>query len=255
MLVLLTFANLLMTTRLPAHKLTGKIEEHRDVIKDDVIAARPHEKLHKINYRTFFDPAFLTATTGCFLIQIGTGLPYAYITLYATLSHISPGLQFYLLPITFAGSVIGSPFWAHIADRVGVFNIVIITTFISAGLEWSILGATTDASAVVVAALYGFMAAGYQSLQGPIYATLSNTVLEIGHRMGFGFAAIGVATLISSPIQGALLGSNPMQYTWWKPILFSTLCLLIGCTLLVVARALLVRRRGVSAMFGWIARQ
>jgi len=79
-------------------------------------------------------------------------------------------------------------------------------------------------------------------MMGPIYSKLSNTVLEIGHRMGFGFFIVGIGTLISSPIQGALLGKNPMTYTWWKPLVFSVLCLVVGTCFLAVSRLLLIKR-------------
>lgn len=223
----------------------GRLLVKREVLSSDLVRVdtahtiTPH-KIHQINYKHFFDASFCITTLGCFFIQLGTGMPFAYITSFATTQgNISPGLQSYLLPITFAGSFIGSPFWAGLADRLGVFNIVIGTTTIAAGLQAAVLAAKTDGPAVVISLLYGFMAAGYQSMNGPIYAVLSDTVLEIGHRMGFGFFVIGTATLISSPIQGALSGSFPPEYQFWKPILFSVLALLVGVCQLIVARNLL----------------
>ncbi|TVY13098.1 Aspyridones efflux protein apdF, partial [Lachnellula arida] len=247
MLFLLIIANLTMHPRLATRSLSGRLLVKREVLKPDLVRVDTDhtttpQTIHKINYKHFFDASFCITTLGCFFIQLGTGMPYAYITAFATTQgNISPGLQFYLLPITFAGSFLGSPFWAGLADRLGVFNIVISTTLVSAGLQAAILGAKTDGPAVVISLLYGFMAAGFQSMNGPIYAVLSDTVLEIGHRMAIGFFVIGTATLISSPIQGALLGAFPPEYTFWKPIVFSVLCLVIGVSLLTVARILLSR--------------
>lgn len=240
MLGVLIIANLIIAPRISTRSIGGKAR-----IKKDTISGR-ETPIHKVNYRQFFDPAFIVTTAGCFLIQIGTGFPYAYITSYATLEgNISANLQFYLLPLTFAGSAVGSPIMAALGDSVGVFNIVISSTFISAGLQASIYGAKTDASAVLISFVYGFMAAGFQSMVGPIYARLSSTVLEIGHRMGIGFFIIGIGTLISSPIQGALLGSNAATYEWWKPLMFSVLCLLLGSCLLAVSRHMLIKRFGI----------
>ncbi|TVY58580.1 Fujikurins efflux protein [Lachnellula cervina] len=240
MLGVLIIANVIIAPRISTRSIGGKAR-----IKKDTISGR-ETPIHKVNYRQFFDPAFIVTTAGCFLIQIGTGFPYAYITSYATLEgNISANLQFYLLPLTFAGSAVGSPIMAALGDSVGVFNIVISSTFISAGLQASIYGAKTDASAVLISFVYGFMAAGFQSMVGPIYARLSSTVLEIGHRMGIGFFIIGIGTLISSPIQGALLGSNAATYEWWKPLMFSVLCLLLGSCLLAVSRHMLIKRFGI----------
>jgi MCP family monocarboxylic acid transporter-like MFS transporter 10 len=243
MLGVLVVANLIITPRIASRGLTGRSRVNRNIIRDFLPDDETPGHLHKINYRQFFDLAFCVTTAGCFLIQMGTGYPYAYITSYATLvGSISTKLQFYLLPITFAGSAIGSPIMAALGDKFGVFNVVILSTFLSAGLQASIFGAKTDSSAVIISFLYGFMAAGFQSMVGPIYAKLSSTVLEIGHRMGFGFFIIGIATLISSPIQGALLGNNPLSYAWWKPLVFSVTSSLLGTLLLIVSRRLLIKR-------------
>ncbi|CZR55561.1 uncharacterized protein PAC_05449 [Phialocephala subalpina] len=255
MLGILTIANLCLKPRLSTRDMSGKAHLNMVLINEDILEDTPPAQLRGINYRQFFDLAFIVTTLGCFFIQMGTGFPYAYITSYATLEgQISPNLQFYLLPITFAGSAVGSPIMAGMADYVGVFNIVIISTIVSAGLQASIFGATTDGGAVAVSFLYGFMAAGFQSMMGPIYSKLSATVLEIGHRMGIGFFFIGIATLISSPIQGALLGSNPLTYIWWKPLVFSVLSLAIGVCFLVVSRFLLIRRWETVKMFLGVTR-
>jgi hypothetical protein len=247
MLGVLVVANIIISPRITSRTLTGRSRVNNDIIQRDVREDEGPGRLYKINYRQFFDSAFIVTTAGCFLIQMGTGFPYAYITSYATLvGNISSNLQFYLLPITFAGSAIGSPIMAALGDKVGVFNVVILSTFLSAGLQASIYGATSDSSAVVISFLYGFMAAGFQAMVGPIYGKLSSTVLEIGHRMGFGFFIIGIATLISSPIQGALLGSSPLTYMWWKPLLFSVLSLVLGSCLLIVSRHMLIERWGMS---------
>lgn len=250
MLAALVVANLIIAPRIFSRSLSGRSHVNEEVITQDFREDEEPRNLYKINYRHFFDYTFIFTTVGCFLIQMGTAFPYAYITSYATLvGNISPNLQFYLLPITFAGSAIGSPIMAFLGDRFGVFNVVILSTFISAGLQASIYAATADSSAVAISFFYGFTAAGFQAMVGPIYARLSVTVLEIGHRMGFGFFIIGIATLISSPIQGALLGGNPLTYKWWKPLFFSVLSLFLGSCLLIVSRHLIRKRLGTSKTF------
>jgi len=166
---------------------------------------------------------------------------------------ISATLQFYLLAITFAASAIGSPIWAWAADHVGVFNLGIVSVALTAGLVASIQGATTDATTTIVSILIGFISAGFNAVLGPIYASLSHTVLEIGHRMGMGFFLMGIATLISSPIQGALLGPDIKAYTWYKAITWSAITVFIGGCFLIVTRQVLLKRRGIDRKIYGIA--
>lgn len=243
---LLIIANCITTTRLPTrHRGKATIHHLRnDATEDNLVSSISISNIPKINYRTFFDPASITTVLGCFLVQMGTSLPYGYITSFGELEgHISPTLGFYLLPLTFVGGMFGSPFWAFLGDVFGVLNVVIFSTLTSSGLLFLILACKSNGAAIAISLLYGFFSAGYQAMGGPIFATLANTVLEVGQRMGFGYFVTGIATLIASPIQGALLGRH---YIWWKPILFCFLSLVIGCCLIFVGRILLIRRRGAE---------
>ena len=147
-----------------------------------------------------------------------------------------------------SGSIIGAPFFAWLADFVGVFNIVIFTVTICAGLQFSLLGATSEASVVAIGVLYGFFSAAFQAMLGPIFSRLSLNITEMGHRMGLGFFVLGIGSLIGKsclsfnrivvktvetdrfshsigpPIEGALLGA---EFEWWKALLFSAVSTII----------------------------
>ncbi len=97
-----------------------------------------------------------------------------------------------------AGSVLGAPFFARLADSFGVLNIVIGTVIVCAGLQFALLGATTSAAVIVIGLFYGFFSAAFQALLPPIFARLSLTVTELGHRMGFGFLILGIGSLIGA---------------------------------------------------------
>ncbi|CAE6445291.1 unnamed protein product [Rhizoctonia solani] len=73
-----------------------------------------------------------------------------------------------------------------------------------------------------------------------MFISLANGFNEIGIRMGLAFAIIGFAALIGTPIAGALLGP---ELTWWRPIVFSGIIVLAGCTMLTIARGLQARRK------------
>jgi MCP family monocarboxylic acid transporter-like MFS transporter 10 len=119
------------------------------------------------------------------------------------------------------GSIFGAPFFSWIADRWGVFNVVISTTIVCAGLQFALLGADSKGAVIAIGLLYGLFSSAFQAMLGPIFGRLSLSVTEIGHRMGFGYFIFGIGSLIGNPIEGALLGSMPSDYIWWKPITFA----------------------------------
>ncbi|KAI1609999.1 MFS general substrate transporter [Exophiala viscosa] len=220
---ILVLGNLAMTTRLPTrHRGTATVH----AASDDVVNSVVPESIPSFNYRSLGEPTYLFTIVGCAMIMMGISLPFSYLQVFA-LTHqaISNDLAFYVLGIMMSGSVFGAIFWAYLADKLGVLNIVIFTTTISAALQFSLLGASHSGSVIAVGVLYGFFSSAFQAMLGPIFSRVSTTVTEIGHRMGFGFLVIGIGSLIGPPIQGALLGKNQMHFGWWKALLFAAVSL------------------------------
>ncbi|CZR54840.1 uncharacterized protein PAC_04724 [Phialocephala subalpina] len=213
---MLVFANLVMTTRLPTRH-RGSATLHAS--SSDPVSGLLPEDIPKINYKKFFNPAYVITVIGAGLIMTGISFPFSYLQVFGQKNNaISTDLTFYVLSIMMTGAVFGPLVFSWLADWIGVLNVVIITVTISAGLQFALLGATTSGSIIIVGFLYGFFGGGFQALLGPIFSRLSFSVTEIGHRMGLGFFVLGVGSLIGSPIQGALLGSD---FIWWKAVLFS----------------------------------
>ncbi|TVY93211.1 Aspyridones efflux protein [Lachnellula willkommii] len=223
---LLVIANLAMIPRLP-NRRTAALQQHQM----EIMTVDQPEDIPKINWRKFFDPVYVIATLGAAFCMMGISFP----VFAEKHKAIDSDFAFYL-SIMMSASVFGAPFFAWLADFVGVFNIVIPTITVCAGLQFSLLGATSKGAVVAIGLFYGFFSAAFQAMLGPIFSRLSFNVTEMGQRMGTGFFALGIGSLIGSPIEGALLGSD---YIWWRPILFSALSLLIGASLMAVARQLL----------------
>ncbi|KAF9460403.1 hypothetical protein BDZ94DRAFT_928159 [Collybia nuda] len=64
---------------------------------------------------------------------------------------------------------------------------------------------------------------------------------EIGARIGIFFAFNGIIGLFATPIAGALLTT---EFYWWRAIIFAGTAMLVGASLLLVARFLVARRKG-----------
>ncbi|THH15537.1 hypothetical protein EW146_g4952 [Bondarzewia mesenterica] len=145
-----------------------------------------------------------------------------------------------------AGSIGGRLLPTFLADIVGVYNMLIPCIAASSFLLWAIFGAKTSAGVIIVSLLFGFTSGACERLRcfGPamsdptdapltvcvqldvslipnLLACLARSMSELGVRMGIAFSVVGIAMLVGTPIDGALLGPN---YDWWKPILFCGFC-------------------------------
>jgi hypothetical protein len=91
------------------------------------------------------------------------------------------------------------------------------------GLVLFSLGYVCYISVIVVAnsyiCSYGFLFGSVIALYLPMITNITLPGTDMGKRMGFALAPVGVATLIGPPITGAILGKD---YAWWKAIVFSS---------------------------------
>ena len=111
-----------------------------------------------IDFKSLLDPIFGLTTLGVFLIEFGIFVPIAYLTSYAIFAGIDSVFAYQLLAIFNAGSVFGRWLPNMLADRVGRFNVMIITMVFCSG---TILGLWLPADrnkgmVVAFAVLYGF---------------------------------------------------------------------------------------------------
>ena len=62
----------------------------------------------------------------------------------------------------------------------GVYNVVIVTTFACGVITLATLAVDNNTGIICLAALYGFPGGAYISLLGPLFASLSQNVNEVG---------------------------------------------------------------------------
>ncbi|KZP00827.1 MFS general substrate transporter [Calocera viscosa TUFC12733] len=186
------------------------------------------------------DPPYMVAVAGAWFLGLGL---FFYIQLYAETVGISGTVSFYALAMINAASIVGRTLPNLIADKFGPITVLIPASTIAGALVFALLGIKNIAGLVIVCILYGFFSGAYISLIGPMFASMSDHVSEIGLRMGLAFALLGFSVLIGTPIDGALLGSGPV-YFWWKAVLFSAVTMLAGCATLVISRQLLQKKKG-----------
>lgn len=151
---------------------------------------------------------FLLLALGGFLFFFGTFLPFNYVILQAQQNGMTTELSNYLVPILNATSIFGRILPGYLADKVGRFNVTIITTAFSAIIVLALwLPSRAPAPIIVFVLLYGFSSGAFVSLIPSVVAQISD-IRQIGIRNGTISAIISFAALTGNPIGGALVTRN-----------------------------------------------
>ncbi|KAI8975830.1 major facilitator superfamily domain-containing protein [Trametes punicea] len=164
------------------------------------------------------DGAYVFASVGMTVFAMGFYFPLFYLQLDALTHGLDKTFSFYSLVILNACSFLGRISPGFVANKLGVENITVVTTFVCAVLILGMIGLSSVASVVVIAVIYGFFSGTYIAMLAPLLTHLTDDMSEHGARMGIAFALAGFGTLTGPPIDGALLTGN---YIWWRPSLFS----------------------------------
>ncbi|KZP00834.1 MFS general substrate transporter [Calocera viscosa TUFC12733] len=193
------------------------------------------------------DPPYVVSIAGVSMIGLGLFFVFFYIQLFTVTQGISETISFYTLAFVNVASIFGRTLPNLLADRVGILPVLIPASFITGALVFAMFGLKSVGAVVIFCLLYGFFSGAYVSLLPPLMAALSDNFSEIGIRMGFAFACVGIAALVGAPIDGALIGNGPV-YAWWKAEVFSAVVMLAGSSLLVYAAHLLRKKKAEGSM-------
>ncbi|KAL4820665.1 major facilitator superfamily domain-containing protein [Aspergillus spinulosporus] len=180
---------------------------------------------------------FVLTSAGTFFLYWGLFLPFAFIPTQAQRYGMSPYLASYLLAILNAGSIPGRILPPYIADYLGRFNLMILTTMICIILVLALwLPSRTDGTAIAFAVLYGFAGGSAVSLAPALVAQISD-IRQIGVRSGTYFAIAAFAALTGTPIAGALL-PDPLGGSYLGVELFCAGSMCAAVVFYAVARGL-----------------
>lgn len=123
----------------------------------------------------------------------------------------------------------------YLADTFfGPLNTLIPFALASALLLYAWAAVRSASGLVAFACIYGFSAAGIQSL---FPATLSSLTLDLkkaGVRMGMVFSVVSFACLTGPPLEGGLVQAGGGRYRYAQ--MFAGTCLVCGCLTLAAAR-------------------
>lgn len=163
-------------------------------------------------------------------LLMGIYVPFFYLQKYAR-DYIDADLSSYLLVILNAGSFFGRILPNFVADKTGVFNILIPSSLIAAFLGYMWIDIRNTAGLVVFAAIYGFFSGTLLSLPPTAVVTLSPNLSSVGVRLGMNTFVGSIGLAIGNPIAGAIL-----RHGWPKVQAYGASCVVLGTILLIAAR-------------------
>lgn len=209
------------------------------------IAKGRGEKRKLFDKTALRDRPFWTYTMSNFLVFCGYMVPFFFMASYGqTELGMSRSHALQVIMIAQASSVLGRLVAAFAASRIGVM-VPWITCALSSGvfcIAW--IGVKSQGSFTALMALYGCFSGALIPLPPSIFPVVCPDPRVLGTRLGMAQAVGSVASLIGSPIAGALanLGRRYMGLQ-----LFSGLLMMTGGLSLIGLWVLLVKRRGKSA--------
>lgn len=127
---------------------------------------------------------FLLTVLASFAFFFGMFLPFNFVILSAEYNGMGPNLAGYLLAVLNAVSIFGRTLPGFVADRLGRYNVMIVTSFLSTILVLALwLPARGNVAYILFAAFYGFSSGAFVSLAPALIAQISD-IRQIGVRTG-----------------------------------------------------------------------
>lgn len=201
-LVLLTFANLFIRSRLPS-----KPANLTNLLPDFLI---------------FRDPVFALTTAAVFFVEWGLFVPLTYLSSYAFNHGVDEAFSYQLIAILNVGSCFGRYLPGLVADKIGRFNTMILTVLLclASTLALWLPAANSIALMVVYALVFGFASGSSISLT-PVCVGQLCKVENYGRYYATCYTLVSFGSLTGIPIAGAILQNSPGGHTYSGLIIFT----------------------------------
>ncbi|KAF2093803.1 MFS general substrate transporter [Rhizodiscina lignyota] len=196
----------------------------------------PRKRGTFIYYQALGEPAFAFYEAGIFVTFLGFFTFYNFVEEWAIATHVdSKGLPlFYILPIVNAASVLGRTIPNYWSDFTGPLNLQAPAILVSGILVLTWLPTRTIGPLMTIAVLYGFFSGTAIALPPASTASMTKDLNTFGGRMGLVFMALGLASLIGSPVTGAIVQGQNGSYDGAK--IWAGVTMLAGSVFLGIAR-------------------
>ncbi|KAJ5156635.1 oxalate/formate antiporter [Penicillium capsulatum] len=190
-LVMCTAACLLLRTRLPGNMQAGASVDFR--------------ALRDVNY------AFTTAAV--FLVEFAVFIPMTYIASYGIHVGLGDRMSYLLIAFLNIGAIPGRFLPGLVADRIGRFNVMVLTSVICGVFTLALWYNAGNQLAPIIAyaVLFGFWSGAAISLT-PVCISQVCATKDYGKRNGTTFTIVSIGTLTGIPIAGAIQQRDGGEY-------------------------------------------
>ncbi|KAJ7035773.1 MFS general substrate transporter [Mycena alexandri] len=154
-----------------------------------------------------------------FIAQLGTFFPTFYLQTFAQSHNFSDSLSFYAPVILNASTVFGRIIPGFFADQWGALEVYIACVGANGLVGFVMLSSGHTAGLISFSILFGFFFGSTIALYIPVIVGLVPQNANMGKIIGIAVLPVGVASLIGTPIAGAILGP---QLVWSRGIYFAS---------------------------------
>ncbi|KAL2163370.1 hypothetical protein VTH06DRAFT_5427 [Thermothelomyces fergusii] len=219
-------ANLFIRTRLTPAKAQGDRPKVQSVWPD---------------FSVFKDPRFALVSVGIFFMEWGLFVPLTYIVSYAAAHGQDATESYLLLSYLNAGSVLGRVLPGFLADRVGRFNVIIVTIalcVVTVLALWLPAGGS-QSMLIAFAVLFGFASGSNLGLMPVCLGQLCDP-RRYGRLFSTAMMVASFGTLSSVPIGGAILDAGSHESGWRNLMIFAGVAYFMCLSCYTIARILSV---------------
>lgn len=181
----------------------------------------------------FKQPEYVILVAACFFATLGMYPPLFYFPSFGIANGMSTKLAFYLVAILNAASFPGRLITGFLGDKFGRLNMMFFAAASSGIISLCWQACDTNASLIVVTALFGFCSGAIISGTSIVLASVPKDPRNIGTYMGMGFGITAFSTLIAPPVSGAMVS----RYDSFTQVsIFSGVSCLVGAALIIPAK-------------------
>ncbi|KAF1842253.1 MFS general substrate transporter [Cucurbitaria berberidis CBS 394.84] len=191
-----------------------------------------------IDLRGFLDLRYAVLCVGTWFAILGLWIPSYYIKIYANVAYPGNTISEYFLCIMYGCSIFGAIFGGLLGDKVGRLNLLWPMALVSGCLclfLW--LLSNSLATLVLFACVYGFSTSSVSALPASIIGQITPDDI-LGARIGAFYSIVAIASLVGTPIGGALITDADQKEGYRWLILFSGVSLMVGSIFMLGSRLL-----------------
>ncbi|KAK2747320.1 hypothetical protein FQN57_002218 [Myotisia sp. PD_48] len=191
-------------------------------------------------WAAFREPAYALYAVGMFLNFWALYVAFFYISSFGKdVIGLPQSSAIDLLLVMNGVGVVGRLLPSFISDwKLGPFNSLIPCLFVSGVMLFGWMGVKDIQSLWIFTILYGFFAAGVQSLFPAAVTSLTTDLKKTGIRFGMILSIVSFSSLTGSPIAGALIQLKGGDYLYAQ--LFAGLSMSVGVSIIIASRHSLV---------------